>query len=110
MILHELADERRRPELKKMLDNGRRDHRDWVALVFAPQLEDCAGQARARLFNALVVATDVYVWSKLRKDNGLARPQAEETVRLIIDAVVERECSHGKNPVVELVGRRQSPA
>lgn len=110
MILQWLGDERRRPELKKTLDEGRADHRDWVRLAFAPQLEACAKPARARLFNALVVATDVYVWSKLRKDNGLARPEAEAVVRDMIEAVVERQTNHGKVSVAELVGRRQPSA
>jgi hypothetical protein len=96
MVLQWLSDERRRPEVKKTLDEGRADHRDWVKLAFAPQLEACAKTARTRLFNVLVVATDVYVWSKLRKDNGLARPEAEGIVRGIVEAVVERETDHGK--------------
>ena len=41
MILQRLADELRRPELKKTLDEGRADHRKWVNLVFAPQLQSC---------------------------------------------------------------------
>ena len=38
MVMQWLADERRRPALKAMNDDGRRDHRDWVAIAFAPQL------------------------------------------------------------------------
>jgi len=110
MVLQWLSDERRRPELKKTLDEGRADHRDWVRLAFAPQIEACVEAARARLFNVLVVATDVYVWSKLRKDNGLARPEAEAIVRDIIEAVVERETDHGKVSLAKLVGRRKPSA
>lgn len=111
LILKELADERRRPELKKMLDEGRAHHRDWVKLAFAPQLETCPTKAeRALLFNALIVATDIYVWAKLRQDNALARPQAEAVVRRIIERVAEREREHGEISVAELVGRRKSSA
>jgi len=110
MVLQWLSDEHRRPEVKKTLDEGRADHRDWVKLAFAPQLDACAKTARTCLFNVLVVATDVYVWSKLRKDNGLARPEAEAIVRGIIEAVVERVTDHGKVSLAKLVGRRKSSA
>jgi AcrR family transcriptional regulator len=108
MILRWLSDEQRRPELKKTLDEGRQDHRDWVELVFGPQLAACAGSGRARLFNALVLATDLYSWNKLRKDNGLKRANAEAVVRTIIEAVLEREKGDGEVSVAELVRRRQS--
>lgn len=110
MILRWLSDEHRRPELKKTLDEGRQDHRDWVALVFAPQLAACEARGRARLFNALVVATDLYSWNKLRKDNGLARADAEAVIRTIIEAVLEREKGHGDVSVAELVRRGESPS
>ena len=47
---------------------------------------------------------------RIRKDNGLGRPEAESVVRLIIDSVVDREVQDGEDPVVELVGRRQPSA
>ncbi len=108
MILRWLSDEQRRPELKKTLDEGRQDHRDWVELVFAPQLEACNARARARLFNTLVLATDLYSWNKLRKDNRLTREDAEAVIRNMVEAVLEREKSHGEVSVAELVRRRQS--
>jgi AcrR family transcriptional regulator len=108
MILRWLTDEARRPQLKPTLDEGRQDHRDWVKLVFAPQLEACDTRGRALLFNALVVATDIYTWNKLRKDNGLPREEAEQVVGSIIEAVIEREAGHGKTSVAELVRGRQS--
>jgi AcrR family transcriptional regulator len=110
MVLQWLSDERRRPEFREALDGGRRDHRDWIGIAFAPYLAACRGSARDRLFNMLVVATDIYAWSKLRKDNGLARPEAEAVMLGMVEAVVEREMRHGKVPVAELVGRRKPSA
>jgi len=109
MILRWLGDEQRRPQLSETLDKGRSDHRDWVNLVFAPQL-DAAGASRKLLFNALVLATDIYSWNKLRKDNGLSRKEAERVVCSIIDAVLERENNHGKTPMAKLVRRRKPSA
>ena len=110
MVLQWLRDEFRQPGLKQRLEEGRSDHRDWVKLAFAPQLAALSGAARERLFNAIVVATDVWVWSKLRKDNGLTRPAAETVVREIVQAVVRKETDNGKDPVAGLVGRRKPTA
>lgn len=107
LVLRRLADERRRPELKTSLDEGRADHREWVRLAFAPQLEARGKAARERLFNALLVATDVHAWSKLRRESGLARAEAEAIIRDIIEAVVSREVASGKHPVAQLVRRRE---
>lgn len=108
MILRWLSDEYRRPQLKKTLDEGRADHRDWVSLVFEPQLSACSAAGRRGLFNILVLATDIYAWSKLRQDNGLPRQEAEALVCLIIEAVLEKEKGHGEVSVAELVRRGQS--
>lgn len=110
MVMQWLADERRRPELRKTLDEGRNDHRNWVALAFGPQIEGCRKAVRARFFQALVVATDVYVWAKLRRENGLDREAAEAVVRLIVDSLLQQEATNGEATVAELVGRRESPA
>ena len=80
LVLQRLSDERRRPGLKPSLDQGRENHRDGVKVIFAPQLEQRRGAARAELFNMLVVMTDVYVWKLLRRDMALTRPAAEAIV------------------------------
>ena len=110
MVIRWLADERQRPALKAMNDGGRRDHRDWVAIAFAPQLAARRGEARETMRQALLVATDVYSWQKLRRDNGLPRAAAEAVVRAMIEAVANRETGDGETAVVELVGRRQPAA
>lgn len=108
LVLLWLGDERRRPELKERLDTGRKDHQGWVRIAFGPQLKSCSRQMREFLLHALVVATDVYTWSKLRKDLGLTRAAAETTVRFMIEAAVREGTRDGKSSVAQLVGRRQS--
>jgi AcrR family transcriptional regulator len=107
IVIQRLSDERRRPALKPLLDQGRENHRDGVKTVFAPQLGRRQGAARTQLLNILVVATDVYVWKLLRRDMGLSRPAAEATVRKMILSVTEEESANGTDSVAELVGRRQ---
>jgi len=84
-----LAEEAGRPEMTAMLDEGRANHRGWVTRVFAPQLRGRTARARKRTVNALVVATDVYTWKLLRRDFGLDRHEAQATVRLLVDALLD---------------------
>ncbi len=110
LVMQRLNEERRRPALKPLLEQGRENHRDGVKTVFAPQLERLAGTARAQLLNILVVLTDVYVWKLLRRDMALNRSTAEAVVRRMITSVIEQEQAHGTDPLAELVGRREPAA
>jgi AcrR family transcriptional regulator len=107
LVIKRLSDEHRRPGLKPSLDRGRENHRDGVKTIFAPQLEQRHGAARAQLLNILIVMTDVYVWKLLRRDIGLSRSAAEAAVCKMIAGVTEEEKAHGSNSLAELVGRRQ---
>lgn len=72
LILRLLAQEERWPALRRITDIGRREHRDWVAAIFAPWLDGLAAEPARRRLDALVVATDLYVWKLVRRD--LQRP------------------------------------
>ncbi|HWE75005.1 MAG TPA: helix-turn-helix domain-containing protein [Stellaceae bacterium] len=88
LVIQQLCDEPRLPGLKADMDIGRRKHGDWVKTSFAPVLARHEGAARERIFDALMVATDVYVWKLLRRDQSLDRPAAEAVVRHIIAGIV----------------------
>lgn len=87
-VVRRLGDEQRLPALKPELEMGRQGHARWVEESFAPQLARHSGEARARLFQALLVATDVYVWKLLRRDQGLDRAAAEAVMRHIVNGVI----------------------
>jgi AcrR family transcriptional regulator len=106
-VIRQLNDEHRHPALKPIVDRGRDNHRDWVKRAFAPQLAQCSGRARAELFSILDVATDVYVWKLLRRDQPMSRAAAEAIVCRMITGVIDEEHDHGADPVAELVRRRQ---
>ncbi len=110
LVMHRLNDEQRRPALKPLLDEGRKNHREGVKAIFDPQLKCLRGAARAQLLNTLVVMTDVYVWKLLRRDMGLGRAPAEALVRNMIKSVTEGRIADGTDSLAELVGRRQPAA
>ena len=75
LVIRALAQEDRHPALKRVTDIGRASHRAWIESVFAPWLEHKTAAARQRCTDALVVASDVYVWKLVRRD--MRRPVAE---------------------------------
>lgn len=85
VLLH-LAQETREPISKRLTDAGRREHRAWVAEVFAPMLAE-ERDAEA-LTDLLVVATDVYTWKILRRDRGLSRRCTEERMVRLVRALL----------------------
>jgi AcrR family transcriptional regulator len=109
VVIQRLNDERRYPALKTILEQGRQNHRDWVKTAFAPYIARKEGNQRALMLNALVAATDVYVWKLLRRDRGVGRAAAEAVVRKLVEGVTHQEMSDGHS-VVELVGRREPAA
>jgi len=83
LFLKQEADE---PHAKRIVVNGRRTHRAWVARVFDRVL---AERRDDELLDLLVVATDVYCWKLLRRDRGLSRRLTEQRMRRLVDAVLE---------------------
>jgi AcrR family transcriptional regulator len=90
-VVQQLGDELRLPGLKAELDAGRRGHANWIEQAFAPFLARQTGAARNEMFTALMVATDVYVWKLLRRDQKLDRGDAEAVMRRLINGVIGRE-------------------
>jgi AcrR family transcriptional regulator len=87
-MLRRLAHEERFAALKAGVELGRRRHREWARIVFAPQLKRFRGAAREILFKGLLVATDIYTWKILRQDEGLSRRDAEAVIRRMIEGLV----------------------
>ena len=75
LVVRVLAQEPRHPALKRVTDVGRAGHRQWIAECFAPWLDGLTPDDARRRTDALVVATDVYVWQLIRRD--MRRPVAE---------------------------------
>lgn len=87
-VIRNLAQEPRYPALKLLLDLGRREHRVLTAAAFAPWLERLPEAAMQPLLDALVAATDVYIWKLVRRDMGRSRADTESILRQLVDAVL----------------------
>ncbi len=110
LLMQRLADERRLPAIKPTLDQGRVNPREWVEDIFAPLVKGRRDAERAEILDALTVATDIYVWEKLRRDIGLNRDAAEAVARRMVLSLVKREEGDGEDSLAQLVGRRQPAA
>jgi AcrR family transcriptional regulator len=79
-VIRLLALEERVPSLAPVLATGRNGHREWVEAMFrAPELT-----------GEFVVATDVYTWKLLRRDQGLSRDETVASILRIVEALLER--------------------
>jgi AcrR family transcriptional regulator len=83
-VMRALAQEDRFPAIRQVTDVGRKAHRNWLAELFSDSLAPLpAARARA-LLDALVVATDLYVWKLMRVD--MRRPVAE--LQTLMEAMI----------------------
>jgi AcrR family transcriptional regulator len=79
-VVRLLALEEKVAAVRPVIATGRRGHREWVKTMFqAPELVP-----------ELVVATDVYTWKLLRRDQGLSREETAAAIRRIIEALLDR--------------------
>lgn len=90
LIMRVLAQEDRYAPLKAVADVGRASHRAWTGEQFAPWLERLAEPARTAAHDALVVATDIYVWKLVRRDFGRSTDALAATMRRLIAAALDR--------------------
>jgi AcrR family transcriptional regulator len=79
-VIRMLALEEKVPALQPLLELGRQSHRRWVESMFrAPEL-----------LAELMVATDVYAWKHLRRDQRLSREETLAAMLRIVEALLER--------------------
>eukprot|EP01037_Dinobryon_pediforme_P018144 gene18145-18390_t len=85
-VIRNLAQESRHPALKRLLDLGRERHRAITAATYASWLDRILPSDRARTLDALVAASDVYIWKLARRDMGRSRAEAARILHTLIDA------------------------
>jgi AcrR family transcriptional regulator len=88
MVLAMLSEENE-PRALQMTNAGKLGHRKWVKEVFAAQLPE-SDEARSRLVDVLVVATDVYAWKLLRLDRELSVDEVHDRMTLMTAALLAK--------------------
>lgn len=88
---HLLRQEADVPLLHAGLDEARGVHRAWVGEVFARSLRALRGADRERQIDALVAATDLYLWKLLRVDLGRSQRRVAHTMTAMALAVARGE-------------------
>ena len=90
-VVRLLAEEHRIPGFAAVAAEGRQRHREWLVAAFARELATARGREHARRVDALVVATDVYVWKVLRRDLGRSRAESERIVVRLVHGALDDE-------------------
>jgi AcrR family transcriptional regulator len=67
---------------------GRAAHRAWCARVFAPYLPHDNDEARGIRLDALVAATDLYLWKLLRRDLDRSPEGTRQVIRTLLDGLL----------------------
>lgn len=88
VYMRALAQEDRYPAMRRMTDAGRAGHRGWAERVFASHLAGLPPDVARRRLDALVVATDVYVWKLIRRDMGRSVDELEDHMLRLIQAAL----------------------
>ncbi len=85
-----LAMEEELAAARKILEAGRRYHRQWCARVFAPWLPGPSDARYEPSLLAFIAATDVYLWKLLRRDLGRSAEETLETMRRLVEGLIAK--------------------
>jgi AcrR family transcriptional regulator len=96
VVMRMLGQEDRYPAVQRVTDVGRTFHRHWLAAAFAPWLDAMSRADAERRLDALVIATDVYVWKLLRRDMGRPLSEYRDRVETLIAAAIFAPLSLGE--------------
>jgi len=87
-VIRLLSLEPRHPALRAFLEFGRKEHRRWASEVFAETLGRLNAVARTGALDALVIATDVYVWKLSRRDFGRSVAATTAIMKGLVQALI----------------------
>jgi AcrR family transcriptional regulator len=91
LVMRALAQEERHPAFRATNDVGRAHHRGWIEAAFAPWLSGLPREARQRRVDALVAATDIYLWKLVRRDMARPARHVEAVMLDLIRGVIGRD-------------------
>lgn len=80
-VIRTLAATDRYRAARRITEHGRQGHREWCERYLHPDADELT-------LDALVVATDVYVWKVLRRDLGRSKDEVKHTIERLVRAVL----------------------
>ncbi|MBK5292139.1 MAG: TetR/AcrR family transcriptional regulator [Acidobacteriia bacterium] len=75
------------PLIKKLFDQARVRHRQWIAGCFSEVIGPAEGKERERRITLLFAATDFYLWKLFRLDLGMSRSQTAAHIRDLVTSL-----------------------
>jgi hypothetical protein len=87
LILNLLSQEHTNELAARAAREGRDYHRAWVLRCFGPMLEP----ADTTAVDALVAATDLYVWKLLRLDLGRSAEETTAAILRMVRSIADKE-------------------
>lgn len=90
MVLNLLRQEDRFPLIAETLETARRVHEVWVEEQLQLLLDGSSGDERRLRLDALLAATDIYVWKVLRVDRGRSVEEVEEAMLALLEGIANR--------------------
>ena len=88
-VMRNIALEERFPAVAEWVELGREYHREWIGRVFAQWLPASGHRDYRRRRAQFIVATDLYTWKILRRDQGLSKPETRRAMRELVDRLIE---------------------
>ncbi len=85
LVLSLLAQEKVDPTAGEAVREGRAYHRAWVERHLGP----CLAEGGRETIDALVAATDIYVWKLLRLDLGRSKADARRVMHRLVTSILE---------------------
>jgi len=77
-------------EIARMIgEEGRKQHREWCANMFAPFLPDQNNPQYEILLTAFIASTEIYLWKLLRKDMNKSKEETAEVFRRMLNGLVK---------------------
>lgn len=74
------------PIARQAVAQGRSQHRQWVRTQFGPLI----ARADREAIDALVAATDIYVWKLIRLDMGRSAKKTEAVIIRLVNSILEK--------------------
>jgi len=93
-VIRTLALEEHVPAARIVIQRGRAEHRRWCERVFDPLLAPALeGAEREAQVDALVAATDVFVWKLLRRDLDRSPEAVGRVIRSLVEGLLATQDS-----------------